>query len=474
MPEIELPYESVNLDEKIIFTISTGLIFLAGQIPIYGLKHNNYLYIQDPFYQFRSIFAMEKGTLLELGLLPVLTSGFLWQLAAGFKLIKVNLGSRYERELFQSGQKVLTLLLSVVLALGLVFTQYYSLAFKNVSIGGEVSLTDILLILAQVLGFNFFVLCFVEIFDKGYGFGSGALCLLTIQCATNLVRELIGFDIYSFVNSNKTEYYGSLANLVLNFSLDFNQVSKNIIHSFSRLALPNLVQFYISIICMLIVIGLSNFRIELPIRSTKMRGMNNIYPIKLLYTGALPLLFALSLLANIQVLGFFISQYFDIPILGSYQLVGTNLTLTNGVLYYLSPPSSPLEVVCTPIRTVVYSSFIVVLSTWFANHWALFSGSAPSDIAKQFKEQGITIGGKRDVSITKELSRIIPVASVSGAFLLSVIGLVGEYFGGYGRGFSAVVGVCSAFGIMEEFVIESQQSGGASQLMSALAGAGLN
>ena len=101
LPEVELPDESVTLDEKIVFTVASGIIFLFGQLPLYGLGPDAAMNIRDPFYLFRSVFAMEKGTLLELGLLPVMTSAFLWQLAAGLRLVKVNLSLRSERELFQ-------------------------------------------------------------------------------------------------------------------------------------------------------------------------------------------------------------------------------------------------------------------------------------------------------------------------------------------------------------------------------------
>ena len=47
---------------------------------------------------------MNKGTLLELGLLPIITSAFIWQIAAGLRLINVNFKLRIDRELFQTGQ----------------------------------------------------------------------------------------------------------------------------------------------------------------------------------------------------------------------------------------------------------------------------------------------------------------------------------------------------------------------------------
>lgn len=469
LPEIESPYENVTFDEKIVITISTGIIFLFGQLPIYGLKPNSSLFIEDPFYQFRSIFAMEKGTLLELGLLPVITSGFVWQILAGFKKIKVHLGVRSERELFQTGQKITSLVISLIYCLGLIFSNYYGSSVKGLNVGETISIGSSLFIIYQVLGMSFFLTLLVETFDKGYGFGSGILCLLTLQYATNFVKDVVGLELIPLANSNKLENYGALTNLIRNFSFNPKELGKSVLNSFTRSELPNLNQFYISLIVILVSIGINNFRIELPIRSTKMRGMNNIYPIKLLYTGALPLLFAFTVLANIQVIGFFLVKLTGNAILGDYKSVNNQLVLTNGVLYYLSLPSSIYQFLINPLRTVITGSLVIFLSCWFANYWSYFSGSSAVDIAKQFKEQGITIGGKRDASIVKELGRIIPVASVSGAFLITSLALVGEFLGGFGKAVTGVVGICSAFGIMEEFIMESQQNGGNSQLMSSLA-----
>lgn len=425
---------------------------------------------------------MEKATLLELGLLPIITAAFIWQLAAGLRLVNVNLGLRSDRELFQTGQKLTAAFLSIVYSGGLIYSGY----FDNV-IQGYNPLKDSLplgsygLIMFQINSWSFILTLLIDVFDKGYAFGSGILCFLTLQTATNLVRELLGLEIFPLNNSNKFESYGALMNLIKNFSLfEYSKLSTNVLNSFTRLQLPNLTHFYISLLSILAIIALQNYRIELPIRSTKVRGMNNIFPIRLLYTGVLPILFAYTVIVNIQVLGYILVSIlktngisFADQVIGSYQLdpATNNLVLESGLLYFLSSSSSLFQSVVSPIKSVVYAATIVVLSVWFANKWSYISGSSPKDISQQFKEQGISISGKRDISITKELSRVIPVAAVSGAFLVAAIAVAGEILGGLTKGVATIVGVSSAFGVLEEFMMEYQQSGGASQFGGAFGGA---
>ncbi|KAG5421901.1 SSH1 [Candida metapsilosis] len=491
LPEIEFPFENTKFDERIVFTVGSAFIFLLGQLPIYGLIPQAQFHLQDPFYQFRSIFAMEKATLLELGLLPIIISGFIWQLSAGLKLINVNLSLRYDRELFQTGQKLTSWGIAIVFTLGLIYSGYYDEVIRGYDIiptrenkgviSSSLPLGSYFIIFLQVVSWQVIVSLLVEIFDKGYGFGSGILCFLALQNATNFIADLAGLEMYPVLNSNKFESFGALMNLIRNFSIfNLKSTTWQIWHAFTRIQLPNLTQFYIALASIFVVIVLQNFRVDIPIRSTKVRGMNQMFPIRLLYTGGLPLLFAYSVVANIQVVGYILfsillklgAPTFVITLLGNYvvQPASNRLVLTGGFLYYLSPEQTLLASITSPIRTVTYSLTIISLAVWFAFKWSFISGSSPKDIAKQFKDQGISIAGKRDISIAKELSKIIPTAAITGAFALAALAVVGDFLGGLGKNGATIIGVASAFGILEEFMVEYQQASG-SQFSNALSGA---
>lgn len=57
------------------------------QIPLYGITNTK---SSDPFYWMRVILASNKGTLMELGISPIVTSGLVMQLLAGSKIIDVD------------------------------------------------------------------------------------------------------------------------------------------------------------------------------------------------------------------------------------------------------------------------------------------------------------------------------------------------------------------------------------------------
>lgn len=58
----------------------------------------------DPFYWMRVILASNRGTLMELGISPIVTSGLIMQLLAGAKIIEVG-DTPKDRALFNGAQK---------------------------------------------------------------------------------------------------------------------------------------------------------------------------------------------------------------------------------------------------------------------------------------------------------------------------------------------------------------------------------
>jgi protein transport protein SEC61 subunit alpha len=53
----------------------------------------------------RVMLASNRGTLMELGISPIVTSGLVMQLLAGSKIIEVDQSKREDRNLFNGAQK---------------------------------------------------------------------------------------------------------------------------------------------------------------------------------------------------------------------------------------------------------------------------------------------------------------------------------------------------------------------------------
>ena len=88
IPEIDQAPPGITQESKQIWTAIVVLIYLlCCQIPLYGIVKNTG---SDPFYWMRAILASNRGTLMELGISPIVTSSMVMQLLAGAKLIKVD------------------------------------------------------------------------------------------------------------------------------------------------------------------------------------------------------------------------------------------------------------------------------------------------------------------------------------------------------------------------------------------------
>jgi len=80
------------------------------QIPIYGVQSAK---SSDPFYWMRVILASNRGTLMELGISPIVTSGLVMQLLAGSRIIEVDYNVKEDRALFSGAQKLFGILITV-------------------------------------------------------------------------------------------------------------------------------------------------------------------------------------------------------------------------------------------------------------------------------------------------------------------------------------------------------------------------
>lgn len=73
-----------------------------AQLPLYGIISSE---SSDPLYYLRVVLGANRGTLAELGVLPILSSGTLLQFLAATGAIRVDYGLKEDRALFCGAQK---------------------------------------------------------------------------------------------------------------------------------------------------------------------------------------------------------------------------------------------------------------------------------------------------------------------------------------------------------------------------------
>src|SRR5919199_2517647 len=111
VPQVPKPKRKISLTEKFVWTgVALVAYLVMGQIPLYGVT-------DDPRFDFlafaRVIFAAQQGTLMELGIGPIVTAGLLMQLLKGSNLLKLNFKNPDDRSLFTSATKIVTIIVII-------------------------------------------------------------------------------------------------------------------------------------------------------------------------------------------------------------------------------------------------------------------------------------------------------------------------------------------------------------------------
>ena len=81
------PKKKLQLQTRLLWTGIALLIYLImGQTPLFGATTPDFDFLQFA----RVIFASQQGTLVELGIGPIVTAGLLMQLLRGSEILKFN------------------------------------------------------------------------------------------------------------------------------------------------------------------------------------------------------------------------------------------------------------------------------------------------------------------------------------------------------------------------------------------------
>ncbi|DAC71120.1 MAG TPA: hypothetical protein D7I16_01405 [Candidatus Poseidoniales archaeon] len=107
-PTITKPERHVRFNEKMWTTTFVLIIYFAmTNVMLYGLSGQ----ALDLFSGFRSIMAGASGTIMHLGIGPIVTGSIIMQLFAGAKIIRLDLSNSEDKAMYQGVQKLLVLIM---------------------------------------------------------------------------------------------------------------------------------------------------------------------------------------------------------------------------------------------------------------------------------------------------------------------------------------------------------------------------
>lgn len=490
LPAVKKAKGHVQFKYKLLWTIAVVLLYFAlTNIYVYGLNTTQSI---DVFASFRAIFAGAEGSLMDLGIGPIVTASIVMQLFAGAKIFNVDLQDSSDKAIYQGVQKLLVIVMIFVEAIPQAFGYLVPDAGLVNSLAAFAPGYGHFLAQAIIVGQLFFGSYLVFLMDEvvsKYGIGSGISLFIAAGVSQQLVTGTINWlpSTLTSTMSLANPPAGAIPKLlyIITHASSSYLISTGIPQILFEPPNP-IVALLGTLLIFFTVAYFQSSKIELPIAHERVRGARGRYPLQLLYASNIPVILATALLANVSMwtLLFWNSPVLShIPLLGHNPLLGaypsaaqatalniSSTTPTGGLAFYLFSPnglSDWLFPILQPstaqsvlfghtaweegIHILVFLGFMIIASVIFAKFWIETTNMGPSAVAKQIMSSGMQIPGfRRDPKVIERvLKKYIPAITVfSGAVVgllaagANLIGTVGDTSG---------TGLLLAVGIVIQF-----------------------
>jgi preprotein translocase subunit SecY len=488
MPAVAQPKGHVHFRTKMFWTVGVLLMyFLLTNIYIFGVDRST---IIDLFASYRAILAGAQGTLMHLGIGPIVTGSIIMQLFTGAKIINLDLTDDEDKGMYQGSQKVVVVAMIFVEAVPQVFgylTPASSLvtSLGYVSPGNGLFLANTVIVAQLVFG-SYLVFLMDEVVSK-WGIGSGISLFIAAGVSQQIIQGTLNWVPASGAGS-AISYPTNLPAGTIPKSiwiLTHLTASQMAGGGWDVLLLrqPNPIVALVGTAAIFFLVAWTeSTRIELPLSHAEARGARGRYPLRLIYASNIPVILMSALLANVSMVSILLwtnPTLINFPLLGHQWWVGSyptaaqastlgisQTTPLSGGAYYLSTVNG-LESWLLPILNYgTYGGFLVGHTWWeglvhvavyfgamvggsilFAKFWIQTTNMGPEAVARQIEASGMQIPGfRREPRVLRRvLERYIPVITViSGAAvgaLAAGADLIGTLGNASGTGVLLMVGI---------------------------------
>lgn len=410
LPEVKGPQEkklAFNTKLKWTFIIIVAFFILAN-IPVYGLSGN----ALSRFQYLAIIFGTEFGSIISLGIGPIVMASIILQLLVGAKILDINVSTPEGKKYFQGLQKLL------------VFAFIIFEAMVYVLMGGIQAVPGLGWLVIVQLCLGGLLIMFMDEVTNKWGFGSGVSLFIAAGVGWRLVAAL-----FQFIG---TQGNFEISGRVLLFIT-------SLIGGDPTGATKALIEVLATAVIFLTVVWAQALKVEIPLSFDRIRGYGVKWPLKFFYTSNMPVILVAALAANFQLIAGLIQNW-----IGHATWLGgfSNGTPVSGFAYWIH--STPvLDSIITGsfrfeylLQGLGHVVFYVVLAIIFAMFWVNTSGMDAGSQARNILSSGLQIPGfRRDERVLESVLKryITPLTVMGGAavgFLASIADIIGALVGG--------------------------------------------
>jgi len=478
IPGITEPLERMSFKSKLKWTgIILILFFMMGQITVYGVAPSSF----EQFRFLEIILGSSFGSLMSLGIGPIVTSSIILQLLVGSKIIPWNLGTEEGKAMFQGTQKFLAIIFAfgeavIYVLMGAVPAAAPSLAW---------------LVILQ-LAFGGIVVIFMDEVISKWGFGSGiSLFIVAGVSKTMIVRMFNPLTQAGGFPTAGNPPAGIIPFFVATVGAE------------PMAALFALLPIVATAIVFMLVVYANAIKVEIPLAFGSVRGFGRRWPLKYFYTSNIPVILIAALLANIQLFARMMSEQ-GMTWLAEFDSSGN---IIGGLMMFLIPPGTQaVAIICITIglfaligailayltkrdakklvlgfsvasifvwyfvlsalglpallaisavdlaRMIIYMLIMIGGSVVFSMFWVSTAGMDAKAVAGQIQSTGMQIPGyRRDPRIMERvLSRYIPVLAVVGGASVGFLAAFADFTNAIGTGTGILLATMIIYNLYEE------------------------
>jgi preprotein translocase subunit SecY len=434
LPEVSRPTQKkLSFKEKLNWTgVVLGLFFILGNIPLFGLGEN----ALAQFEYLALILGAEFGSLISLGIGPIVTASIVLQLLNGSGLVNFDLTSTDGKKRFQGIQKLLAIFFIIFEAGIYVFMGGLAPSASLVGTGFYFSL-QLMLIFQLILG-GFMIMFMDEVISK-WGFGSGLSLFIAAGVSKNLfVTAFSPLASPTMPNISTGAIPALFQSLAMGDKITAGLMLSGVLAT---------------IFVFVVAVYFQAMKVEIPLSFGRVRGQGIRWPLNFLYTSNIPVILVAALMANVQLWARLL-QNWGHPWLGTF----SGNSPVSGLVSWLFSPNIVGSAIKGSLnfgqiaQAMVYMLFMMcgaILFSWF---WMQTAGMDAKSQAKQIKSSGLQIPGFRKDQrvLEKLLKRYIVPLTIMGGISVGFLAGVADISGALVQGTGILLAVMIIYRLYEE------------------------
>jgi len=412
LPEVKAPTQKkLSFKQKLKWTlIILILFFLLGLIPLYGLGGN----ALSRFEYLSVIMASSMGSIISLGIGPIVTASIVLQLLNGSGLLKFDLTTSEGKKRFQGIQKLLSI--------GFIILE----AIIYVQMGGLTPIEGVssLILIFQLFLGGLMIMFMDEVVSK-WGFGSGISLFIAAGVSQSIFIRAFN-PLSSPTNPGMAS--GAVPALIQSLSTG-DSVTAGLMFA----------GIVATIVVFLLVVYAQSMRVEVPLSFGRVRGYGVRWPLHFFYTSNIPVILVAALIAN-------------------FQLAGALFPSLKGIAAWLQGPQIIDSLITHSLqfldiaKALVYLLVMMLGAMMFSIFWVQTSGLDARSQAKQMLSSGLQIPGfRKDIRVLERmLNRYIWPLTIVGGLAVGLLAALADVSGALASGTGILLTVMIVYRLYEE------------------------